>query len=383
MGPDLTPIDVFVASPGDCAKERATVGKVVEEINRTVGEREGWFCRVSKWEQNARPAVGRGQQLILDQIGPYDIMVGIMYKRFGTPTGKAGSGTEEEYDAAFSQWRRKRKHKPEIMFYFREVSLREPNKEEIRQYELVTAFRKKVYKATLAWHYKYQKDFADRLRPHLIDAAHKAYAKRKASGVVSKGTKTKTPKKKAPASAKTRTPKKVEKAPVRSKSPTISKVPKPKIQRASPKTKTVSVPKVQRSYTEGEKQRYIGTAYNYVCKFIKQHAAEMHKKNRGVKVSSKKGDEGELIVSVETGGNLVGGLKVSVEKQGYSPSINYSTGVNAMSGYGWGLKRVSLEENKGELGFQIGSHWNAELVKQGKLAQSIWDEFCTSLKTQF
>jgi hypothetical protein len=44
--------------------------------------------------------MGRPEQLILDQIGQYDLFVGIMWRRFGTPTGVAGSGTEQEFDHA-------------------------------------------------------------------------------------------------------------------------------------------------------------------------------------------------------------------------------------------------------------------------------------------
>ena len=55
-----------------------------------------------RWESHCNPGVGSNvQSVINEQIGPTDIYVGIMWKRFGTPTGRAGSGTEEEFKAAY------------------------------------------------------------------------------------------------------------------------------------------------------------------------------------------------------------------------------------------------------------------------------------------
>ncbi|WP_462074860.1 hypothetical protein [Nitrospira sp. CMX1] len=54
--------------------------------------------------------------MINDQIGEYDIFIGIMWRRFGTPTGVAGSGTEGEFRIAYKRWQ----ENPQIalMFYF-------------------------------------------------------------------------------------------------------------------------------------------------------------------------------------------------------------------------------------------------------------------------
>ena len=60
--------------------------------------------------------MGRPQGIINKQIGEYDIFIGMMWKRFGTPTGKAGSGTEEEFRLAYEYWETTKSVM--ILFYF-------------------------------------------------------------------------------------------------------------------------------------------------------------------------------------------------------------------------------------------------------------------------
>ena len=64
---------------------------------------------VWRWETDARP--GRhleGPQGLIDErmeIGDADVVIGIFWKRFGTPTADAASGTEHELRRAWAAWR--------------------------------------------------------------------------------------------------------------------------------------------------------------------------------------------------------------------------------------------------------------------------------------
>lgn len=49
-----------------------------------------------------------------------DILIGIFWKRFGTPTNGADSGTEHEILLAYDVW--KKKKQPHIMVYFNQQS---------------------------------------------------------------------------------------------------------------------------------------------------------------------------------------------------------------------------------------------------------------------
>ena len=162
----LERLRVFVASPGDVAAERDHVKAVADELNRGIAAQAGFVLEVVRWETHARPDMGRAEQLILDQIGQYDLFVGIMWRRFGTPTGVAGSGTEEEFDHALRAWQQS--GHPRLLCYFSRAPSEPPETvDEATQLLKVTQFRSQVETKGLAWRYRSDGDFKDLLREHL------------------------------------------------------------------------------------------------------------------------------------------------------------------------------------------------------------------------
>src|SRR6267154_5242725 len=78
-------IRVFISSPSDCDIERRAAIQVLEELNKTMGMREGLFFQALRWDDLA-PGLGKNPQAVIDeQLGAYDVLVGIMWMRFGTP----------------------------------------------------------------------------------------------------------------------------------------------------------------------------------------------------------------------------------------------------------------------------------------------------------
>ncbi|MFL6451833.1 MAG: DUF4062 domain-containing protein [Bryobacteraceae bacterium] len=116
----MDPIRIFVASPGDVGTERASLAHAVEDINLTMASlapEKGVQLELLRWETHVHPALGGEPQSVIDnQIGLYDILIGVIWKRFGTPTADASSGTEHEFRLAYRAWERTRRR--EIMFYF-------------------------------------------------------------------------------------------------------------------------------------------------------------------------------------------------------------------------------------------------------------------------
>ena len=49
------------------------------------------------------PGMGDVQQKVFEEMGPYDIFVGIFWKRFGTPTSEHESGSEAEFRDAYAK----------------------------------------------------------------------------------------------------------------------------------------------------------------------------------------------------------------------------------------------------------------------------------------
>ena len=105
MSDPMLKIKVFASSPCDVSYERQQLGKVFEKLNRTLGREKNIHLELVTWETHTQPSMGRPQGVINKQIGTYDIFIGIMWKRFGTPTGKAESGTEEEFQLAYEGWK--------------------------------------------------------------------------------------------------------------------------------------------------------------------------------------------------------------------------------------------------------------------------------------
>ena len=98
-------IKCFIASPGDTAEERDRCEKVFSEINRGIGFAYDFELQSLRWENDVHPGIGvDGQDVINRQIeGKYDLFIGIMYTRFGMPTARAESGTEEEFANAYTE----------------------------------------------------------------------------------------------------------------------------------------------------------------------------------------------------------------------------------------------------------------------------------------
>lgn len=139
---------VFVSSPSDVGPERARLDTVIKEDLQWMANELGIMLEMLDWP-NVAPGAGRPEQVILDKYQPktWDVFIGIMWQRFGTPpqSFNAGAaeyfygGTEEEFKAAYVLWKQNRQ--PRVMFYRcnRGVS---PDAVDIKQLERVQKFFK-------------------------------------------------------------------------------------------------------------------------------------------------------------------------------------------------------------------------------------------------
>jgi hypothetical protein len=167
---------VFVASPGDVCEERDALAKLITELNlvfSVVAPEKEISLELVRWETDVVPSAGRPQAVINEQIGEYDIFVGVMWTRFGTPSGVAESGTEEECERAYEAWRQH--GRPQIMFYFCQAPSPPPaSKAQAEQLLSVVNFRQKLSEKALVWEYRSHSDFADTVRPHLLKVLRRA-----------------------------------------------------------------------------------------------------------------------------------------------------------------------------------------------------------------
>lgn len=163
---DLVIIRLLLSSPGDVPEERERLTKAVFKFNNQFTEEKRVFFKVIRWEDMA-PQIGKSPQFTINnQIGFYDIFVGIMWNRFGTPTDIAASGTEEEFNTALQNWQNTKK--PWITFYF---SLRAKNLStsgELQQKQKVIDFKDKITKLGIYKDYKTLTKFEDIIYDDLV-----------------------------------------------------------------------------------------------------------------------------------------------------------------------------------------------------------------------
>ena len=139
-----TVLQVFVASPGDVADEREVLESVVAELNRTWSKSLGVRLELLRWETSTRPGIGsEPQDVINSQIGDeYDVFIGILWGRIGTPTSKADSGTLEEFERARVRWEADPRS-VEIMVYFKDKAIK-PSEIDGDQNNLVQTFKRSL-----------------------------------------------------------------------------------------------------------------------------------------------------------------------------------------------------------------------------------------------
>lgn len=159
---------LVIASPGDVKTEREIIPHVVDEVNRNIARPRGLHLDVYRWETDSYPGFHpQGPQGLIDptlKIEQCDILIGIFWRRFGTPVSDAKSGTEHEFRLAYKAW--KKNHKPQIMVYFSQKPYVPKSKDETDQWGLVLQFKKEFPREGLWWEYK-SKEFEQLTRNHL------------------------------------------------------------------------------------------------------------------------------------------------------------------------------------------------------------------------
>ncbi|WP_167599264.1 NACHT domain-containing protein [Chlorobaculum sp. 24CR] len=144
---------VFLASPGDVSAERQQVRRFFDDYNRHTAHIWNARFEVVDWENYSTIGVGRPQELITRQTlarfrESLALVIGVMGQRFGSPTGAAESGTEEEFEWAMEA--RKETGFPEIKWFFRKIDQfsapSDPDQieEALAQWKKVRNFRKRM-----------------------------------------------------------------------------------------------------------------------------------------------------------------------------------------------------------------------------------------------
>lgn len=159
----------FIASPSDTQKERDACDDVFQLINESLGQQLNFRLESRRWEKDARPSFGEdGQSVITEQLlDNYQLFIGIMCNKFGSPTKRAESGSEEEFNHAYN--RHLEGSDVEIMLYFNNEPVA-TNTLDLDQLRKVRAYQEKVTElGALYSSYTGVTDFKAKLTRHLND----------------------------------------------------------------------------------------------------------------------------------------------------------------------------------------------------------------------
>lgn len=170
MAESVKKYKIFLASPSDLLDERECINDVIAELNITYGTSNGIILELIKWESHSAPGITpiNVQDVITKDVGNnYDLFIGLLWMKFGTPTSNASSGTEEEFILAYNRYK-KYPDSLQILFYFKKSlpkSLDEINTSEL---EKVREFRSSLgEKGVFYWEFTTVSDLQSFLRVHI------------------------------------------------------------------------------------------------------------------------------------------------------------------------------------------------------------------------
>lgn len=161
---------ILISSPSDVAEERKVAIEVIKELTKIWGRQNGAVLRAVAWELDCGPGFDDEPQAVINKgLGEeWDVYLGIMHTRFGTPTKGFGSGTEEEFQQAYQLWTRERDSRI-LMLYFKKGRV-EPDSIDLDQLRRVREFKAKI--GGLGGCYREYEDsveFGSLLRVHLAN----------------------------------------------------------------------------------------------------------------------------------------------------------------------------------------------------------------------
>lgn len=349
MPTDILSITVLLASPGDVDRERGMVRKAVEEVNLNTGEAEGFHIVVKGWETHSRPAGGRAQGNITRQIGPTDIFLGIMWARLGSPTGKASSGTVEEYEDAIRIRKRSRRAlKPSVMFYFKTKSPRNLRDLDPDQLAAVRAFKARVFKENLAAEFETAPQLERMVRRHLTAEAREIARAHRGKG----GTRT----------------------PARS----TSTKPTPKARQTTPPPARATPRKKARKPTP---RQFAHIAFRSVRTRFERLAKAESQKRPHVHIAIQRDGDAAFTAVATSYGNVVTHARIAADKDGARWSLIYQRGeTHSFYGAEPGFRtelRVHVADLDGARGFERTARqsWTVPdgLDQSPEVAQAFWD----------
>ncbi len=158
MAPQLSLFKLVLCGPSDVQQELELARAVIDNWNLCHGETEGFWVQHKNWSTDTYPALGERPQAEINRqiIDDSNAVVAIFWSRFGTPTGSANSGTEEEIRRGIQKGKT-------VMVYFSDL-MPLPSNADAGQLDRLEQFRQELYNLGLCGSFnsrtQFQKKFA-------------------------------------------------------------------------------------------------------------------------------------------------------------------------------------------------------------------------------
>jgi hypothetical protein len=133
----ITAYDLLISCPGDVIEYLDVIKESVESFNRVFGRINNIEIVTKHWSTDSYPQSGDKPQELLNKqlVRDCDAAVALFWTRFGTPTDKYASGTEEEIEEMLSAGK-------QVFMYFLDVPVNPPQVD-MEQYKKIIDFREK------------------------------------------------------------------------------------------------------------------------------------------------------------------------------------------------------------------------------------------------
>jgi hypothetical protein len=167
-------IKIFLATPSDLNDARQALSELIKDINDILtflAPEKRLSLELVRYETHAYPDVGQPQEVINRQIPlDYDVLIGSMWRRSGTPTKAYAGGTIEEFWRAYKHREESHGRSPIIMLYFCDQFIPIPTAAELEQLQGVVAFRDQVRPLGYTISYQARENFREVVQPGLLRA---------------------------------------------------------------------------------------------------------------------------------------------------------------------------------------------------------------------
>ena len=177
MAKPVTLLRIFLAAPSDIGDEVGVAFEVIHEWNDVHGSSMSAMLKLVSWKTDCAPAAGDRPQAIINEqaLDESDILVGIFWSRFGSPTGVADSGTEEEVRRSVAVGRR-------VMLYFSQRPI-PAERHDAEQHQKVIRFKDEFKARGLYWTHSSTSEFRELFRKHLPLAVHEVLRRLRSEAV--------------------------------------------------------------------------------------------------------------------------------------------------------------------------------------------------------